>query len=40
MSKYKINEEDSQDGNCYGNVDEEIQLIGQGDPLGATKEGV
>lgn len=30
MSKHKINDEDSNDGNYYGNIEEEIQLTGKG----------
>lgn len=29
VSKYRINDEDSNDGNCSGNVEEEIQLLGK-----------
>ena len=39
VSKYTVNDEDSQDGNCYGNGEEEIQSIGQSDRLDAN-EGV
>lgn len=40
MSKYRINDEDSNDGNFSGNTEEEIQLLGQGDPLGTIEEGI
>lgn len=40
MSKHKINNEDSNDSNCYASIEKEIQLTGKGDPLGAGKEGI
>lgn len=40
MSKHKINNEDSNDSNCYASIEKEIQLTGKGDPLGAGEEGI